>query len=156
MGLLKYMALAVVLVSCGTPKTVVLTEKVEVETVVVERDTVFQIMPDTASFQALIKCQEDRAVMVAPQLVKPSKTITPKVSLSSQGVLQVDCTSALQELRAKLRDKQTVKTITKEVPVYVPTSLSGWQWFQIWCGRLFLLLFLGLGIGFILKATGRA
>lgn len=151
MGVLKYLAISCTIASCSAPKTVVVKETVEVETVVVERDTILQIMPDTASYQALIKCQEGRAVLVDPKITKPSKTLTPKVSLSSQGVLMVDCTSELKELRAKLRERQTKRLETREIPVFVPAELSGWQWFQIWCGRLFLFLFLGLGIGFVLK-----
>lgn len=152
--ILWFMFLAVLLfmTSCGSKKPIVVEKTKTVTETIRERDTVIQVEVDSSAYKALIECQNGKPVI---KEVIESKSGTnlkkPKVELNANGELAVDCETELRELRFKLRDKEKTSIETIEIPIEVPAEISGWQWFQIWAGRLFLLLLIGLGLGWLIK-----
>lgn len=125
-----------------TTKTVTIKETVH--------DTVFKIEKDNSYYQALLECQNGK-VIIKTKSEKPSKNgkLEPPVVNVTDNKLTVDCNLKEQELYAKWKSQQ-IKEIV-EVPVPVEKKLSNWQSFQIWCGRLFLLLFALFCLGVYLK-----
>jgi len=148
-----FLLLLVLMTSCKSQKPIVIEKKVTEKVVEKVRDTVFKLVPDSSSYKALLECQNGKVkIKDVLEQKKGSKNLKkPKVSIDDKGVLIVDCQTEITELRAKLKDKETIKTIEIEVPVLVPAEITGWVWFQIWMGRIFLFLLIGLLIGFLAK-----
>lgn len=152
--ILWFMFLAVLLfmTSCGSNKPTVIEKTKTVTETIRERDTIIQVEVDSSAYKALIECQNGKPVIKEVIESKPGSNLKkPKVELKANGELTVDCEKELQELRFKLRDKEKTSIETIEIPIEVPADISGWQWFQIWAGRIFILLIIGLGLGWLIK-----
>ena len=138
--------------SCQSAKPVIIEKTItETETITV-RDTIIETQADTAVYQALLACQNGKVVIKeGGQVIKPSKTISGQIKLDDKGQLTINCIKEVEQLKAQLKDKVKTTIIKEEVPVFVPAEITSWQWFQIWSGRIFLMLLLGLLIGFLSK-----
>ncbi len=148
----SFLALLIIMTSCKSSKPVIVEKTKIVTETIHERDTVFSIAVDSSAYKALIECQNGKPVIKAVTENKSGKNLKkPKVNLNDKGELSVDCESELIELRAKLKDKTKSTIETVQVPIEVPAEITGWQWFQIWCGRIFLFILLALLIGFLFK-----
>jgi hypothetical protein len=133
---------ALAFTSCRTVKPVVVKEKeTEIITETV-RDTVFETKADSSFYRAYIECIEGKPALKKPVQKAGNYLKPPKVNITPDNILEVDCEARAQELFAQWKEKHTLKQASKEVPVTVKEPLSGWQNFQIWAGRLFLLLLL--------------
>ena len=148
-----FLFLLVLMTSCKSQKQIVIEKKVTEKVLEKVRDTVLIVVPDSSNYKALLECQNGKIkIKNVLEQKKGSKNLKkPKVSIDDKGVLSVDCQTEITELRAKLKDKQTIKETVIEVPVLVPAEITGWLWFQIWMGRIFLFLLIGLLIGFLAK-----
>lgn len=148
-----FLLLLVLMTSCKSQKPIVIEKKVTEKVVEKVRDTVLIVVPDSSNYKALLECQNGKIkIKDVLEQKKGSKNLKkPKVSIDDKGILSVDCQTEITELRAKLKDKQTIKETVIEVPVLVPAEITGWVWFQIWMGRIFLFLLIGLLIGFLAK-----
>jgi hypothetical protein len=147
---------ALALVSCASPKPVVIENTTVVTEVITERDTVFTVKPDSTYYNAYIECVNGKPIVINPTPSNPSgKLKPPKVVLDDSGNLSVNCETEVLELKAKLRDKE--KLIQKEVqiPIMVPAEISSWQHFQIWLGRILALFLLAVLIGYVIKNKTR-
>ncbi|MCH4832834.1 hypothetical protein E5F92_009165 [Flavobacterium columnare] len=109
----------------------------------VVHDTTFVTVPDTATYKALLDCQNGKVVVKEVLVNSEGKNHLkkPKVKIEDNK-LSVDCEARAQELFAKWKSEQktevheTVRNIYHEVE----KSLTWWQLFQIWCGRLLLIV----------------
>lgn len=147
-----FLTLLLIMTSCKSSKPIVIEKTKTITETITERDTTFIIEADSSSIKALIECQKGKPVIKKIIEKQPGKNLkTPKLSINDIGVLIVDCEQEVTELKAKIREKDKLIQEMDQVPVEVPAEISGWQWFQIWCGRIFLLGLLILLIGFILK-----
>lgn len=148
----SFLTLLLVMTSCKSSKPIVIEKTKTITETITERDTTFIIEADSSSIKALIECQKGKPVIKKITEKQPGKNLkAPKISINDNGELKVDCEQAVNELKAKLREKEKLIEEMVQVPIEVPADISGWQWFQIWCGRIFLLGLLILLIGFILK-----
>lgn len=149
----SFLIILLIMTSCKSTQEPVIIEKIRVEKVKETiRDTIIEVVADSSAYKALLECQDGKVVLKKELEKKAGKNLKePKVNLDDKGVLQVDCETEIQYLKAKLKDKETRIENSIEVPIYIQTPLSWWQMAQIWLGRLFLLIILGLVIGFFLK-----
>ncbi|WP_306353704.1 hypothetical protein [Flavobacterium sp. '19STA2R22 D10 B1'] len=139
----------VTLFSCGgTPKLAPRIEITKTETITkVLHDTVFKTEKDNSSYHALLDCQNSKIKIKEVTHSKAGKTHLnkPKVEIKDN-ILYVDCEAREQELRAKWESENREQFIESEttIPIYIEKPYSIFLTIQIWLGRLFILLVLGL------------
>lgn len=121
-----------------TTKSVVITETVH--------DTVFKIEKDNSSYQALLECQNGK-VVIKSKVEKQSKNgkLEPPTVKIEDNKIFVDCNLKEQQLYAKWKsqNRNEYLEVLKKIPIVIENNLNGWQMFQIWCGRIFLLIIIG-------------
>lgn len=162
--LLKIAVLAVVitmLCCCGAYKRKILatcptvSEQGSTTVTTTTVDTI--VLPaDSAIYKALIECQNGKPVLVGEWIdngvrLDVSSFFVPAAQKPSAGSLVI---KALQP-QAKVATPKTVTqtdTTYKKEALQVCPGLTGWQWFQIWIGRIAMLL---LAIYIILKIVKR-
>ena len=133
---------------CGSGKPIVIAEKETVTITETVRDTVVMVEPDASMVRALLDCDENRNVVVRELLEWQSgkHARAPTIEVRNNvitAVAQVDSFEIY--LSWKEREKVVERLVTE--PLYI-NELSGWQWFQIWLGRIAGLWLL---IWFLLK-----
>jgi hypothetical protein len=146
-----FLLILVFMTSCKSQKPVIIEKTKTVTETITERDTVFKIEKDSSFYKAFLECQDGKVVLKNPKSTSGNNLKAPVVKLDEKGVLTVDCEKEIQELKAKLKDKQKTTIETIEIPVEVPAKITGWQWFQIWCGRILLIGIIAFLIGFGFK-----
>lgn len=141
----------VVLASCGSSKPTTFENKTQTITVKeTVHDTVFKIEKDSSSYWALLECQQGKVVLKNIIQSGSGRTLkSPKVQIADN-VLQVDCQARAQELLAHYKNTHKAEIVIKEIPIEV-NKLTFLQEFQIWLGRILLLLFLFWMLKLILK-----
>ncbi len=104
-------------------------------------DTVFEIKADSSFYKAYIECINNKPVITGYTDHAGTYLEVPKVQIIHD-TLKVDCEARAQELLAQYKDTHTHETIetVRKVLVEVEKNLTLWQKFQIWCGRVFLLI----------------
>lgn len=146
-----FLLVLLLMTSCKSQKPVIIEKTKTVTETITERDTVFKIEKDSSFYKAYLECQDGKVILSNPKSTPGKNLKAPDVKIDSKGVLTVDCERENQELRAKLKDKIKETILTTEIPVFVPAEISGWQWFQIWCGRILLIGIIAFLIGFGFK-----
>lgn len=134
--------LALVLVSCKSPKPVLSEEKAKTITIKeTVHDTVFKIQKDSSSYRALLECQNGKVVIKNVTQAEPGRNLkSPKVRLENNK-LNVDCELKEQELYARWKSQQVKETEVKTInTTKFVNYLTFWQKVQIWLGRILLLV----------------
>lgn len=129
------------------------TEENTIATKVVVRDTVFQILQDSSYYSAWLECRDGKVKLKSEPATMPGKNLkAPKVEIQNNQ-LKVDCYAEAQKLFAQWKDtyQTNSKTITVTRTNYVERELTWWEKFQIYCGRVFLILTIYLIIKFLIK-----
>ncbi len=133
--------------SCKTKKEVSSTTLVRTETIrEIERDTVVEIQPDSASLKALLECDSVGNVLLKqiaayeagkhvnpPQLDIRDNILTAKVKVDSFGIFMKFRERYVE--RIDYMESQEKETVT----VYV-NRLTGWQKFRVWLGNVVLVV----------------
>jgi hypothetical protein len=142
---------SLVLVSCGTTKTETSEKQKEIIKEIVH-DTTFVTVADTATYKALLDCQNGKVVVknVLSNTEGKNHLKKPKVKIDNNQIT-VDCEAKAQKLFAQWKSQQKETVITKTIPVEIEKPLTLWQRVQMWAGDIFLLLLLILAIGWFLK-----
>ncbi|WP_313214238.1 hypothetical protein [Soonwooa sp.] len=126
------------------------------------KDTVFTTKADSSFYKAFVDCRDGKPILITDnfpsgeksEVVKKGNYVQPpKVNLSQDGVLTVDCKAEAQKLFASWKNTY----INEQEPVIVPSTIRLYDeslapWYvkvQIWAGRILLLL---IGIGLIIEA----
>ena len=129
-----------------TNRTVTITETVH--------DTVFKIEKDNSHYQALLECQNGK-VVIKSKVEKQSKNgkLEPPSVKIEDNKIYVDCYLKEQELHAKWKAQNRSELIEtlKKIPIHIEKNLNALQVFQIWCGRIFLVIVFGFIVYGILK-----
>lgn len=153
---LVYGFVLLLLVGCKSTNLPPDTNNTNTTTTITEvvHDTIFRVEKDSSYYQALLECQGNKVVIKKPPVIRHSRSILPpKVSITENNVLEVDCETKAQELFAEWKSKHTTKekqtTITRHIRV--PRELNFFQKSQIWLGRIFLMVLLGLAGWGLLK-----
>lgn len=118
----------------------------------VVRDTVLVVEKDMSYYQAYIECINGQPVL------KNEKTVSsnnghlkpPKVKIEDNK-LTADCELIAQELFLTWKEKYISEFKETKIPYPVIQPLTKWQIFQIWCGRIFLLIATASIFGLIYK-----
>jgi len=130
------------LAGCCGSKTLPVTEKEIVTVIETLRDTTVTVQQDASMIQALLECDENRNVVIReltelrsglhvkpPQLIIRDNILTATATVDSFGIYV-----SWKEREKHLENVRTV-TVTE-----VRNELTGWQWFQIWFGRIAALI----------------
>jgi hypothetical protein len=130
--------------------------RTEVKTEVIEKvkDTVIYIPGDSSLIEALLECDSLRNVQLKSIVtIEPGKTIKPTVSLKNN-VASFQCkvdSAAIAVLyieRFLSRDSSAYNYHSNNVLTVIEKRVNyvtGWQWFQIWFGRIVLIILLIYG-----------
>ena len=124
------------------------------------KDTVFVIEKDSSMYQAYIDCVNGKPVLkqsfedyqnqhpktaTAPKQKEGKDLKIPKVKLSKNGLLTVNCEKEAQRLFATWKEKYTAEITETQKPIYIDKELTTWQNIQLYTGKITLGL-LGLTI----------
>ena len=150
----------VALVACKSTTSVLPPKTIETikEVTITEtlRDTLIKVEKDSSFYRALVECINGKPVLKPQKQFKGRNLKPPSVKLQDNR-LSVDCETEAHELFLKWKEKhirETEKTKTT-TPVAVALPLTSWQGFQIWCGRILLLIILGVVLSRMLKIKER-
>ena len=135
------------------------TKPTYVKTIEKVQDTVFVIEKDSSMYQAYIDCvngkpvlrqsfedyQPHRTTATEPKLKEGKDLKIPKVKLSKNGLLTVNCEKEAQRLFATWKEKYTAEISETQKPIYIDKELTTWQNIQLYTGKITLGL-LGLTI----------
>ncbi len=124
---------------------------VQTRTTVVEKLVEVQTPADSAWFRAWLECDSSFNVVL--------KSLDEQKSAGMVTGLKVDSGQVsykVVRIREKVYVPEKSTIVEKEVPVIheVPVEvnkLTGWQYFQIWCGRVFLGLLVLITVYFLAK-----
>ena len=141
----------VIAASCSQktiPVVVNTKDSTKQESTRIERVVEKQLVPDSASIKALIKCDSLGNAYLSTITQLQGERVNQVINL------QKVAKDLLLDIKSKDKAKETQKeTITKDslikykekpVPykVEVPVNyVTGWQWFQIWLGRALVLIY---------------
>ncbi|GIZ09987.1 hypothetical protein FUMI01_27130 [Flavobacterium sp. UMI-01] len=126
--------------SCKTAKPTVITNTYKETIKETVHDTVFEIAADSSAYQALLDCQNGKAVLKQITKATPGKNLAiPKVTIKDNQLI-VDCLAEAQRLFAQWKSLEVYKTLTKQQPVYIEHELTFWERFFIGLGKIALTL----------------
>lgn len=116
------------------------------------------IPPDSATIKALFECDSLNNVRLKELTELKSSSATTDFTFQNN-TLRYKADFKRDSVRVQVRDSIIEREVPVEVPVpYEVNILTGWQWFQIWLGRILgglLLIFVGFKIAKIfLKIPG--
>ena len=136
------------------------TKTTYVKTIEKVKDTVFVIEKDSSMYQVYIDCVNGKPVLIKSfedyqnqhpktatvPIQKEGKYLKiPKVKLSNNGLLTVNCEKEAQRLFATWKEKYTAEITETQKPIYIDKELTTWQNIQLYTGKITLGL-LGLTI----------
>lgn len=136
------------------------TKTIYVKAIEKVKDTVFVIEKDSSMYQAYIDCVNGKPVLkqsfedyqnqhpktaTAPKQKEGKFLKIPKVKLSKNGLLTVNCEKEAQRLFATWKEKYTAEITETQKPIYIDKELTTWQNIQLYTGKITLGL-LGLTI----------
>ncbi len=98
---------------------------------------------DSAGFKALLECDSLGMVRVKQiQNFYAGQFVRPKVVVKDN-YIKLDCKVDSAKIYASWKERDTVKvTSTSQTIVVKENYITGFQWAQIWAGRVFILLVL--------------
>jgi hypothetical protein len=118
----------------------------------IPRDTTFILPMDSSSLKALIECRGNVAYLTGIINYKPGQNIKPPAVSIQQNVLSVECKiDSIKVVKAWNEKHVTTVERTNTVVVKKENYLTGWQWFQLWTGRILGGIVLLVVIFWILK-----
>lgn len=152
-GFLFFLLLAT---SCKSkvPKPIVIEKTKTVTVTETLRDTVLVTEKDSSYYKAYIECINNKPVLKNPNTIPGKNLKSPKVKLNGNQ-LNVSCEQEAQEMFFAWKEKFLSEITNEQIPIEVPAQFTDWQIVLMWCGRLFLLLFLIPIIYFIIKIIKR-
>jgi len=132
----------IAVISAGCRSRQILTVPVETRTTVVERLVEVQTAADSAWLQAFLECDENNRVLLRG--IDERKTARMGTELQvSDNKLTYRAVRASEKIYLPARDSIVIRDAPCIVEACEHTDspvLTGWHWFQIWAGRLFLVL----------------
>ncbi len=111
------------------------------------RDTFIDVRSDSSSIAALLECDSLGQVRLKQlQDIKTGSKLKPPILALNNNILAAKCEVDSYLVYLSLKDIYTsdssVNVEIKEIPI---NHLTGWQWYQVWMGRIFMF-FLGVGL----------
>lgn len=149
---LGLLAIYAVLVSCKSQLPPQETKETVTKVVKeVVHDTVFTIEKDKATYEALLKCQDEKVVIIQDTVLIGKANANehvdrvlepPEVRITGDNKLICDCETKAQELFARWKSEHTIITKDKitRIPYEVEKKLSWWQKTNIILGKAFITL----------------
>ena len=151
----------ILLSCCRSAQTAIRHVPVETRIEVVERLVEVPIKADSALLVAYLECDSNYNVLI--RSVSDQKTagiqsaFTQSKIENQKSKIEYRVVRVPDTLYIPVRDSTFYKEIPIEIPVPGPqvNYLTGWQYFQIWCGRISILSAIILIAWVIIKYTRR-
>ncbi|MCC8146447.1 MAG: hypothetical protein LIO93_08440 [Bacteroidales bacterium] len=122
------------------------------------RDSIIRVPADSSLVKALLECDSVGNVYMKQVLdyEKGEKLNLPEVLLESN-IITVTATVDSLDIYIAWKEKYETTNTTETVqPMEIYTNvLTGWQWFQIWCGRILILFIALVALVKLLTRAGR-
>lgn len=139
----------IALVGCNrritTPAVVELKDssRTEVRTEYIIQEV--QLPPDSAYIEAYLECDSNGQVLLRHIEQLQGYRVSSSLGLTNNIITVTATDRATKQVERTSTDSTSVRMV--EVPVPYPVErrvnyISGWQWFQIWVGRIALVLVL--------------
>ena len=133
--------LTLLVCSCCGSKLAVTGAKETVTVVETLRDTVVMVETDASMVSALLECDENRNVVIRELLeLRSGKHVRPPQMVIRDNVITatavVDSFDIYLSWKEREKHVESIRTVTVK-----SNELTGWQWFQVWTGRILSLLF---------------
>jgi hypothetical protein len=144
--MILFILLCAINISCKTSASI--NEiPVRTETVIKERLVPVEIPADSAVMSALLECDSLNNVRLVEIDELKSKRVESSFNLSTvankQSSLSYVVKTVLDTVYIPAKDSIIYQEIPLRVDVPVEVNrITGWQWFQIWAGRIFMFLWL--------------
>lgn len=116
----------------------------------VTKDTIWTMPMDSVAWQLYMACYDENGRLTSDKIrltdtiekIK-GKNVRPVVYVNGNNVVTVKCIVDSAQVYKSWVEKH-VTQINKEEPKEIRVNfLSGWQWFQVWCGRILFVLIFG-------------
>lgn len=158
-------AILLMVVSCKPCKEITTTvhDTVSHQVLITRHDTAIVSIPDSAGWSAYFECRKNAAGLYIPVVVNQHTTSGNQIHIASSqsgnatGLnVNVECKSDSLKRVITLLNKTITDYRDKETLTKVPVNfLTGWQWVQVYAGRvllgILLIVVLFFGIKFALK-----
>lgn len=144
---------------CKTPpltKVPVYNTDVRTEVVEIIRDSIVSIPPDSAWLKALLACDSMGNVYLdAIKEYEQGEKIKIPVPIVKENIITVTASADSSEIFLKWKERHTsrdsIRVIT--LPPVEINRPTGWQWFQIWCGRMLFVAFAATSVTAMVKRS---
>lgn len=126
------------------------------ETVFIPHDTVIKIPADSSFIQALIDCRGQTAKLMQTVQYGTGKRANLPIVRIYHDTLFVECKFDSSGIAFRYYDTHKSEFLKTSKTVIVKENyLTGWQWFQIWAGRvLFGIVLIWIVVTLIRRYTG--
>lgn len=154
--ILNYLVILVLIVLSFSCKTIAPTASITTSTkdsiIYIPKDTTIYLT-DSAGFRALLECDSVGKIRVKQiQDYYAGQFVKPKIIIKDNYV-QLDCKVDSAKVYVAWKEKHEISiSSTNTVKVDRQNYLTGWQWFQVWCGRIGISILLIVVIIFVIKA----
>lgn len=130
------------------------TERVVIRETI--HDTTILIEQDSSWIQYYIDCQEGKAKLTELLSYRPGENIRPPQVIIKDRILTAKCNVDSFAVYAAFKSRDTTtSTTTSQVIVKQVNYLTGWQWVQVYAGRLlFALVLLVVAYLIVKRYTG--
>lgn len=150
--LIGFVLVLIILASgCHRPPQAAVKDSVRTVTVrETIHDTTILIEQDSSWIQYYIDCQEGKAKLTELLSYRPGENIRPPQVIIKDRILTAKCNVDSFAVYAAFKSRDTTTTTTtSQVIVKQVNYLTGWQWVQVYAGRLLLALVL-LYVGYLI------
>jgi hypothetical protein len=138
--------------SCKTVAPVASINTITKDSIIyVSKDTTVYIT-DSAGFKAFLECDSLGRIRIKQiQDFYAGQFVKPKIIIKDNYV-KVDCKVDSAKVYVTWKEKHQITTSsTSTVQIDRQNYLTGWQWFQVWCGRIGIGLLLIIAVIFVIK-----
>jgi len=149
--ILMIIAIIVLMFGCKTAQTPIVTVPIQYKEKIVERLVPVVNPEDSANVMALFECDSANQVILKTLTEEKSRRMNSQFTFN-QGKLNYNAKTNRDTvyLPSKEITKEKEIPVRVEVPVEV-NKISGWQWTQIYAGRVLLGFILAFGVYKALK-----
>ncbi len=119
-------------------------------------DTTILVLQDSSQVQYLIECENERAKLTQFLSYKSGSRVQPPQVTIVKNVLTAKCVVDSFAVYASFKTRDTTMVLKTNTVTIVPQNyVTGFQSFQIWLGRILLvILFIYFGLKLIRAYTG--
>jgi len=107
------------------------------ETVYIPHDSIIMIPGDSSYVEALIECKGNTARLMQIVQYGPGNRMSPPKIIIRDNIIRAECLIDSSLVSVRYYEKHVTEfQKTSKTVVVKENYLTGWQWFQVWLGRI--------------------